>query len=163
MKEDNQMLEQEMLKFVDEVKDLLSPQLWNSILLDCTKNEVLILWLLYRQEEANMSQLAEYIHVPLNTATGIVTRMERRELILRSRSVEDKRIVTVRLGDQGRKQMQQLMTEFGYYAAKMAMSFTGEEMELLGRMMQKVMKVMKDKKEQEQKSSKSTIKKISIL
>ena len=63
--------------YIEEVKELLSTEIWENIFLDCTKNEVLIFWLLYRKSEVNMSEIAEYIHVPLNTATGVVGRMER--------------------------------------------------------------------------------------
>ena len=39
--------------------------------------------------QVNMTEIAEYIHVPLNTATGIINRMEKNGLIERTRSQED--------------------------------------------------------------------------
>ena len=56
--------QKEIYQYIDEVKELLSPDIWENILLNCTKNEMLILFLLYRSEEVNMTQVAEYIHVP---------------------------------------------------------------------------------------------------
>jgi DNA-binding MarR family transcriptional regulator len=152
--------EQEIFGFVDSIKDLLSPEIWENILLDCSKNEMFILWLLYRQKEVNMSQIAEYIHVPLNTATGIIARMEKRELVIRERSIEDKRIVTIRLGEQGMAQMQAVIREFSYYGTQICAAFSQQEMDLFFRMMQKLMEIMRQ--ERKENSGKTKIKKITI-
>ena len=73
-------LEQGIFEYIDKFKLLVSPQTWENVLMDCSKNEVFVMLLLYRRDEANMTQIAEYIQVPLNTATGIVARMEKKEL-----------------------------------------------------------------------------------
>ena len=65
-----------IVEYVEEIKELLSSDLWGNIFLNCTKNEVLVFWLLHRKKQVNMSEIADYIHVPLNTATGIIGRME---------------------------------------------------------------------------------------
>lgn len=52
-----------------------------NILLDCSKNEVFVLLDLLRQGEVTMSELAGYLQVPLNTVTGIITRMEKKQLV----------------------------------------------------------------------------------
>ena len=152
--------EQEIFGFVDSMKDLMSPEIWENILLDCSKNEMFILWLLYRQKEVNMSQIAEYIHVPLNTATGIIARMEKRELVIRERSIEDKRIVTIRLGNQGMTQMQAVIREFSYYGTQICATFSQQEMDLFFRMMQKLMEIMRQ--ERKENTGKTKIKKITI-
>lgn len=135
-------MEQEIYQFIDKIKDLLSPQIWENILLDCSKNEILILWLLYRRQTVNMSQIADYIHVPLNTATGIVARMEKKELIIRERSEEDKRIVFIRLGVKGKEQMQAMIKEFMHYGALVMKSLSQEELSVLFKMMDKVMQII---------------------
>lgn len=134
--------EQEIYQFIDKIKDLLSPQIWDNILLDCSKNEILILWLLYRRGTVNMSQIAEYIHVPLNTATGIVARMEKRELVIRERSAEDKRIVFIRSGTKGTEQMQAMIREFMHYGTLLMANFSQEEIILLLKMIDKLMGIM---------------------
>lgn len=155
--------EQEIYQFMDKLKDLLSPQVWENILLDCSKNEILILWLLYRRSEVNMSQIAEYIHVPLNTATGVVARMEKRELLIRQRSAEDKRIVYIHIGEKGLEQIQAMIKEFMHYATKVMEVFQPEEIELLMKMISKVMEVMEQEKtereeaEQKAKNSSGTV------
>ena len=37
-----------MIRYVDEIKELLSSEIWENIFLNCSKNEILIFWLMYR-------------------------------------------------------------------------------------------------------------------
>lgn len=161
MKLTEELFEQEIFGFIDQLKDLLSPQIWENILLDCTKNEILILWLLYRRQNANMTQIADYIHVPLNTATGIIARMEKKMLVTRERSNEDKRIVTIHLGQQGEVQMLSMIKELASYGRRVLEVFSTEEIELFIGMMNKLIEIMKeDRKEVEPERNK--IRKIEI-
>ena len=155
-----QQIEQQIYKYVDQVKDLLSSEIWENILLDCTKNEILVLWLLYRSQEVNMTQIAEYIHAPLNTATGIITRMEKRKLISRQRSQEDKRVVTITLGIKGEAQIQSIIKEVVFYASKIMQSFSQEEIKLFIRMMDRVVDIMKEERIQDMQHQK--VRKITI-
>ncbi|MBU9743522.1 MarR family transcriptional regulator [Lachnospiraceae bacterium ASD3451] len=153
-------IEQNIAAYVDEVKELLAPEIWQNILLDCSKNELFLLWLLYREKEVNMTRAAEYMNVPLNTATGIVGRMEKRDLVLRVRSAEDKRVVTIRLSEKGTEQIQSIISEMVYYGRKVLENFSREEMELFFRMMDKLKVVMKEEKEK--KTQRRKVRKIPI-
>ena len=129
--------------YVEEIKELLSSDIWDNIFLNCTKNEVLVFWLLYRKNEVNMTEIADYIHVPLNTATGIIQRMEKNGLVLRTRSKEDKRVVNIGFSEKGVTQFEALVSEIIYYVMKVVGTFTKEEMELFYRMMSKVIQVLR--------------------
>lgn len=146
--------EQEIYRYVDQIKELLSPEVWQNILLDCSKNEILILWLLFRQEEVNMTQIAEYIHVPLNTATGIIARMEKKDLVIRNRSTEDKRIVTIQMGTQGKSQMQAVAQEVMYYGQLVMREFDPEEMKLLMKCFETITKVLSQERKKEEEGKK---------
>ncbi|MDE7287812.1 MAG: MarR family transcriptional regulator, partial [Lachnospiraceae bacterium] len=128
--------------YIEEVKELLSSDIWENIFLSCSKNEVLILWLLYQKSEVNMTEIAEYIHVPLNTATGIINRMENNGLIVRTRSQEDKRVVLIGFSEKGMAQFQNLINELMYYAMKIMSSFTKEEMDLFYKITTKVKEIL---------------------
>ena len=164
MKLNDQGISQEtfqMIKdYIEEVKELLSSDIWENIFLDCSKNEVLIFWLLYQRREVNMTEIAEYIHVPLNTATGIINRMENNELIVRTRSQEDKRVVLIGFSDRGMAQFQNLVNEMMYYGLKIMSSFTKEEMDLFYKMMTKVKEILRQEKKKEETPKK--IRKITI-
>jgi len=140
--------------YIEEVKELLSSDLWGNIFLNCSKNEVLIFWLLYRKKEVNMSEIAEYIHVPLNTATGIVSRMEKSGLVERMRSEQDKRIVLIRFSSKGLAQFNRLIGQLMGYMADILSEFSTEEMKLLESMMSKVKNVLKNEKKKEENEKK---------
>lgn len=140
---------QMIIDYIEEVKELLSSDIWENIFLNCSKNEVLIFWLLYQKSEVNMTEIAEYIHVPLNTATGIINRMEKNELIVRTRSKEDKRVVLIGFNEKGMAQFQNLINQMIYYGMKVMSSFTKEEMDLFYKMTTKVMEVLRQEKKKE--------------
>lgn len=149
----NQEISQEtfqtITEYIEEIKELLSSDIWENIFLDCSKNEVMIFWLLYQRSEVNMTEIAEYIHVPLNTATGIITRMEHNELIVRTRSKEDKRVVLIGFSEKGMSQFQKLVNELMYYGMKVMSSFTKEEMDLFYKMTTKVKEILREEKRKE--------------
>lgn len=153
-------LSQFIMDYIEEVKELLSANLWENVFLNCSKNEVLIFWLLYRRGEVNMTEIADYIHAPLNTATGIVNRMEKNGIIVRTRSEEDKRVVHVNFSDKGMAQFEALINELMRYGLQVVNSLTGEEMELLHKMTAKVIKVLQQEKQKKTKPKK--IRKIEI-
>ena len=140
---------QTITEYIEEIKELLSSDIWENIFLDCSKNEVMIFWLLYQRGEVNMTEIAEYIHVPLNTATGIITRMEKNELIVRTRSKEDKRVVLIGFSEKGMTQFQKLVNELMYYGMKVMSSFTKEEMDLFYKMTTKVKEILREEKRKE--------------
>ena len=139
-------IEQDFYEYVDTIKELMSPELWENLLLECSKNEIFILWLLYRHEEVNMTQIAEYIHVPLNTATGIIARMQKRKLVIRTRSATDKRVVTIQLGELGKSQIQVIAEEIMYYAGELMGAFSPEEMMLLKNAFEKAISILRKKR-----------------
>ena len=55
-----------------------------------------------------MSRIADVLDVSLSAATGIVDRMEERGLIERARLADDRRVVLVRVTEQGRRMLEEL-------------------------------------------------------
>ena len=146
--------------YIEEVKELITSDIWGNLILDCSKNEVLIFWLLYRKGKVNMTEIAEYIHVPLNTATGVVGRMEKSGFIVRSRSDEDKRVVLISFSEKGMSQFQKLFDSIMYYAMKVFGSLSREEEELFRKMTGKVIEVLKQERKKEESVKK--VRKITI-
>lgn len=151
---------QVIIDYIEELKELLSSKIWENVFLDCSKNEVFVFWLLYQKGEVNMTEIADYIHVPLNTATGIINRMEKHGLIVRARSIEDKRVVNIGFSEKGKIQFDALVNEIVSYGMKVVGSFTKEEMELFYNMTSKIMEMLKQ--ENRKKKIPKTIRKITI-
>ena len=159
-KQDELRMQEDAFAFIEEIRELLSSDIWNNILLNCSKNEVFIFWLLYRKEQANMTEIADYIHAPLNTATGIISKMEKKGFIVRDRLKEDKRVVMIRLTEKGTAQVKALVDEITYYALQTISVFSKEEMDLFFRMAKRVVEVLKKERKHEENTSK--IRKITI-
>lgn len=153
--------EEGIYAYVEQIKDFISSDLWENILLDCSKNEILILWLIYRQHEVNMTQIAEYIHVPLNTATGIVARMEKKKLLVRTRSEQDKRVVIIQLKKEGSDQIQKIMKEISFYIGAVLEKFDEQEIAVLFKLGKVLLEVMEERKNRDNKK-KGKIRKITI-
>jgi len=160
LKKDN--LEEVIFEYVDKIKVLIAPETWENVLLDCTKNELLIMLLLYRYGEVNMSQIAEYVNVPLNTATGIVARMEKRELVCRERSQEDKRVMTVTFAARGREQIQTIWSEFAYYGQLLMEGLEMDEIQLIQKVLDKMVDILQKGRSGQSDVTNKRIKKILI-
>lgn len=157
-----EILEKAILEYVDQIRLFIAPELWGNILLDCSKNEIFVLLLLYRNPAANMTQLAEYIGVPLNTATGVVARMEKKALVCRQRSPEDRRVITVALTEKGRLQIKSIIKTMAGYGRRIVETLTTEEVLLIGKIMNKVVDLLRDEGAEDKKEKGRGIRKIPI-
>lgn len=135
----NGNLETMIFEYLDKIKYLLSPEIWGNEIFNCSKNEMFVLLLLYRGSDVNMTQIADYLSVPLNTVTGIVARMEKRDLLVRERSSEDKRVVTIKLTNSGSTTIRSILNEMVRYGELVMDSFTAEEIKLVFKLVDKVM------------------------
>lgn len=137
-------MEDWLFQYIDKIKTLISPQTWSNALMNCSKNEAFAILFLYRRGQANMTQIADYVGVPLNTATGIVTRLEKKGLVSRERSQEDKRVVTICMTEQGRSCLQDSMEEFMAYGQRMLSTLTPEELEWGAKILNKLADTLGD-------------------
>lgn len=154
-------LEDMLFDMLDQIKMLLSEELWENIFLNATKNELLVMMVLYRNSDVNMSQLAQYLGVPLNTATGIVARMEKKALVERGRSIEDKRVVTIAFTHEGKEQVKNILQSFMYYGQKIILQLSAEELKLIGKVVTKVITLLNEEREHTSTSG-AKVRKISI-
>ncbi|BEP29224.1 MarR family winged helix-turn-helix transcriptional regulator [Helicovermis profundi] len=139
-------LENMMFDYIDQFKMLLSQDTWKNVLLNCTKNEMLVLLMLYRGSDVNMSQIAEYLNAPLNTTTGIVSRMEKKKMVSRIRSEQDKRVVTIVLTESGTKEIANILSVFLDYGQRVMMSLTNDEISLLSGVIKKIVTIVSQTK-----------------
>ena len=115
----------------ERLRDLLSPTSWQRVAMDLTKNEFLAVLYLSRNREARMGDVAEWLRAPLNTATGVIARLERRGYAQRTHSPDDKRVVVVSLTDEGRRIVRQALGDIQASAAKVLATLTPEQIDLL--------------------------------
>ena len=90
-----------LFDYVDRFRSFLPSGAWQGLARDLAKNDVLTLLHLHRVRSSRMGDLAAYLNAPLNTATGVVSRLQQRGLVERQHSPDDKRIVLISLTEKG--------------------------------------------------------------
>lgn len=68
---------------------------------DLTGPQLTVLKMLEGLGDLSLSELSERIRAQNSTVTGIIDRMERESLVVRTRSTEDRRVVKIKLTDKG--------------------------------------------------------------
>lgn len=135
-------LENTLFEVIDQVKVLLDQETWDNILMNCSKNEMFVLILLYRFDDVNMSQIADYINIPLNTATGVISRMEKKGMLVRVRSTTDKRVVTIKLTQLGQTQINDIVNAYMVYGKQIVTSLSSDELKVLTKVFSKVIELV---------------------
>lgn len=124
-------LEDFIFEFIDKCKLLFFPEKWNNTFLDYSKNEIFALLFVYRKGVTNMSEITQYLGIPLNTTTGIISRIEKRGVVRRERDPDDKRIVTVTITQEGIEFLTDELNYISYYYNRIMDSISEEEKILL--------------------------------
>lgn len=135
----NGTIEEFIFDFIDQCKMLFFPEKWNNAFMDYSKNEVLTLFYVYRKGSANMTEIADYIGVPLNTATGIISRLEKRTVIKRERDPIDKRVVTIGISQMGKEFLADQLKHLEHYYQLFMSSVTDEEKVLMLKLISKLL------------------------
>lgn len=78
---------------------------------DLTGPQLAVLKVLAAVGDLSLSELSERIRAQNSTVTGIVDRMEREGLVVRTRSTEDRRVVYIRLTAKGDKTARAIAVE----------------------------------------------------
>lgn len=124
--------------YYDKILKLLMNEKISGILMNSSKNDLLILIYLFRFSEASVSELAEHISSPLNTVTGIVTRLEKRGLISRIRQMDDRRVVKISLTQSGQEEVDKSVSMIMHYIDAIGNCLTDEETAVLFKLVDKV-------------------------
>lgn len=135
-----------MFKNIDAFKDIFFNNKLSNGFLEYSKNEVMALFLIYRKDNVNVSEVAEYINAPLNTATGVINRLEKKEIVERRRDVEDKRVVKIYLTDTGRNQIKEQINCICEYIKRIYASLDIDEINTLAKVMNKIFNILNEKK-----------------
>jgi len=90
-----------------------------------------VLMLLRSHGAVTMSQLAEQLDVSVASATGIVDRMEKRGIVDRHRSEEDRRVVQVSISEQGQEIFQAMEETRQVHLTRLVKLISDEELAAL--------------------------------
>ncbi len=97
-----------------------------------------ILWVLWIWGEMETSRLAAECDLAKGTLTGMVSTLERQELVARQRLDRDRRRVTVALTDTGRDTIANLFPRFNSFEGQMTAGLSEDEKAELARLLRVV-------------------------
>jgi len=120
-----------VMDFIDEIKFFLFPDKWGKIFMEHSKNEILVLFYLYKYREANMTKISEYIEAPLNTTTGVVNRLVKSGFLERIRNEDDRRIVLITLTDKAEEILKNELKIFQEYYEILSKELTSQEISVM--------------------------------
>ena len=69
--------------------------------LDITYPQYLVLMVLWKEQQQTVGQLGEKLFLDSGTLTPLLKRMEQKEMVVRSRNIEDERIVVIKMNKKG--------------------------------------------------------------
>jgi DNA-binding MarR family transcriptional regulator len=105
---------------------------------ELTGPQLTVLKMLEGLGDLSLSDLSERIRAQNSTVTGIIDRMEREGLVLRSRSTEDRRVVRIKLTDKGARIARDIAVEPMEIFRSALESLTPAEMSDLLRILTKI-------------------------
>lgn len=90
-----------------------------------------VLYCLWEQDRRSQKEIAERLKLENSTVSGIVERMEKKELITRCISKEDRRYIEVVLTDKGKSLEEDVLTAVEEVNSEVMSIFSDEERESL--------------------------------
>jgi len=128
--------------FLANFRKILYPEEWIDLDLEFSKSELFAMLIVDRHGEVIMSQIADYLNIPLSTATGLINRLVKHGYVKRERSETDRRIVVIRLADPGKETVARLKGTVLRYLSLIQQTLTAEEQEMLLDVFRKVLNVL---------------------
>ena len=122
---------------------------WNRT--DVTMPQMKVLFTLAHKGELTVSSIAKALRVKAPNITFILDRLEEQELVSRTRSREDRRLVSINLIGKGQKLIDELMREKYESFQKVLEKMTGEEKKALLRGLQALEKACMSKRLEDSK------------
>jgi DNA-binding MarR family transcriptional regulator len=120
-------LVRQILQRAEDIYNMFSPGIpveWFSS--DLTVAQLRVLLVLQSSGASRMSDIASILDVALPTATGIVDKLVKKELVIREADPQDRRLVICRLSDGGQDLINRLWT-FGQFQMERLLNGLNEE------------------------------------
>ncbi|MDG5787998.1 MarR family transcriptional regulator [Evansella sp. AB-P1] len=99
--------------------------------LDLTISQARVLYLLKHRSDSLQSELQRLLYIQASTMNGIIDSMQKKELITKKNSLEDRRSKLISLTEKGYNLETKLMEEIGHMDEELLSGFSIEEQQLL--------------------------------
>ncbi|HET7657363.1 MAG TPA: MarR family transcriptional regulator [Bacillales bacterium] len=125
--------------------------------LDATVVQILVLRVLSQNPNIGLNELAERLQLGNSTMSGVVDRLVSAGLVVRERSHEDRRSLTMRLTNEGKAKQNEAFGDDSFLVERLSriLEIPGEDLEHLLRIHDQILEKWRqgDDKEEESKSS----------
>lgn len=139
------MAETNMLDLLlDNLQRLFFPEEWICLDSSLSKIELMTLLIVDRRGKIIMSEIADFIHVPLSTATGVINRLVAQGFLQRQRTESDRRIVVVYLSEKGQQTTSMFKDTLVRYTSLLEQNLTDEEKQMLLKVAGKFFNILED-------------------
>ncbi|MGJ5815490.1 MarR family winged helix-turn-helix transcriptional regulator [Paludibaculum fermentans] len=128
LKEQAQELQALLTQLLEPPLDLVTHGLAD---MEMSPREVKAVMLLGTHGQMIMTDLAASLQAPLSTVTRVVDRLEKKHMVVRARSEEDRRVVAVRTGEKGHILHEIIQQSRMAMASRMLAPLTQGEREIL--------------------------------
>ncbi|MGE5404549.1 MAG: MarR family winged helix-turn-helix transcriptional regulator [Candidatus Saccharibacteria bacterium] len=132
--------------FLESLERFMTPP--SNIDVEISRYELLALLMLDQWETTNMSGLAQWLSVPMSTATGIADRMDKKGLIMRAKAEDDRRAINLVLTENGRGLVSKYKFNIKCLIDKMSTNLTKEEFQMATILMRKMLAGLRNKPEE---------------
>src|SRR5918994_7686324 len=99
------------------------------------------MWVLWVWGEMESRDLASAVGISRPTSTGIVTTLEGRGYVRRSKTAEDGRLVRVTLTDTGRRKIEELFPRFNAEEVALTSHLSSEQQDAMAMMLRSMLRV----------------------
>ena len=102
----------ELIEVMFNISRVMKEQMsFKNHLMELSVLQIQTLIFLKNSEKVSMSDIADYLHIELPSATSLVNKLSRQKLVTRKTDKEDKRFVRITITDSGKSLLDQAITE----------------------------------------------------
>ena len=104
---------------------------------DVTKREYALLVMMGKADAMIMREVADFLQVPVSTATGIIDKLIDKGYVIREYSPEDRRIIKVKLSEEGKSIYLTLKDKLFFFGKSLLQYFSEDEKEMFVKLLDK--------------------------
>jgi DNA-binding MarR family transcriptional regulator len=109
-----------------------------------SSSSVCLIFKMERVPSMKMNDIADYLSITVGAATSLVDKLESQEWIERIRSLKDRRIINVRLTEQGKNKLSEMRLQFATRGEHIFAAIPQEQLVIMERELGKINVFMND-------------------
>jgi len=98
-----------------------------------------------KNNEMTMTKISDEMNLPMSTSTGIADRLTKKGYIIRDRSQSDRRIVVIKLSNEGKKSLENFSSKIKEFICLFDEALTEDEKKFLMNLIIKLFNVYRQK------------------